>query len=613
MSTIDTKSIVSQLMAVERRPQDLLNNRLSSLKSAQTAWGQISDKLNSLKTAAEAIAPTGSLHKMVAVTSDDPTVVGVTATGAIGNATSASIEVTQLASAHSIVMADTFASSTASDGGRTLDVVINGDTHSFSSDDGTIGGLAREINAAGVGVSARVLQTSSGNYQLALTSTTTGAASAFTVTPSGWTGASSIARQAADAQLKVDGVSVSRSSNTISDVIDGVQLTLKAKTTSPIMISAQRDDDTIVTKVKNLVDAANAALTTVGTATASSVTASSRGVLSTDAAAKSVAARIRNFVAQGVTNADGSTTSASLLGVSLSRDGKIEFDEAALRSSLTDNADQVFAALGRGGTSSLSGVTVTSVSGTAVETPHVVTVTRAAAQASMVGAISPPPPDGSTVSMTVVTPTGTQTVQFQAGGSYGETAANMTVALRGVGVKVTVNGVEDTPDPTQTGHFEISTVGYGSNQLLDFSGAGAVALGIDGTAVGEDAEMTIDGTSHTAAGQSLLKDGVAYNVTYTQGELDASGGTAAGTVRISAGFAGGLSLIGADGSSTGAAARAKSSLADRVTDLETRISQWDDRLSMRQTILERRFTVMDQMLAKLSSISTSLGLTSTSA
>lgn len=174
MSNIDTRSIVSQLMAVERRPQDQLRGRVSQLQRAQTAWQQIGDKLSALKSAAEALAPTGTAQKLVSVTSDDPTAVGVRATGAVTGSTSVAIEVDQLASAHSIVMSDTFSGVTAADGGRSLDLTVGGTPYTFTSDDGTIGGLAREINSAGIGVNARVLQTSTGVYQLALTSSTTG-------------------------------------------------------------------------------------------------------------------------------------------------------------------------------------------------------------------------------------------------------------------------------------------------------------------------------------------------------------------------------------------------------------------------------------------------------
>lgn len=606
MSTIDTKSIVSQLMAVERRPQDQLRGRVSQLQKAQSAWQQIGDKLSALKTAAEALAPTGTAQKLVSVTSDDTSAVGVRATGAVPNSTSVAIEVDQLASAHSVVMTDTFTGTTASDGGRSLDLTVGGTNHSFTSDDGTIGGLAREINAAGIGINARVLQTSSGTYQLALTSSTTGAASVFTAGTTGWAGAT-VARAGSNASFTVDGVTLTRSSNTVSDVIDGVELTLKARTTGQVNVSASRDDDAIVAKVKALVDAANSVLTTVGASTATSGTAASRGVLSTDSTAKQVGDLVRNFVSNGLTGANGTKVTAANLGVSMSRDGKINFDESALRTALASDADAVFSVLGRGGSSTLSGVSVSNVASTATEGPRTVTVTRAAAQASMVGVPVPAPPDNSTVSLTVMTPTGSYSFSFTAGSSYAETAANLTAAMRAAGLKMTAGvtqsvGVDDG--------ISITNDAYGSGKEFTVTNNGTAASVTSDDGV--DAQATIDGTTYTAVGRNLLRDGVAMSLDYTEAQLASLGGSASGTVRVTSGFAGGLSTIGGESSSTGITSRAKTSLTDRISDLETRISKWDDVLSMRQSNLEKRFNAMDQMLTKLNAISAQLGFSSSS-
>lgn len=606
MSTIDTKSIVSQLMAVERRPQDQLRGRVSQLQKAQSAWQQIGDKLSALKTAAEALAPTGTAQKLVSVTSDDTSAVGVRATGAVPNSTSVAIEVDQLASAHSVVMTDTFTGTTASDGGRSLDLTVGATNHSFTSDDGTIGGLAREINAAGIGINARVLQTSSGTYQLALTSSTTGAASVFTADTTGWAGAT-VARAGSNASFTVDGVTLTRSSNTVSDVIDGVELTLKARTTGQVNVSASRDDDAIVAKVKALVDAANSVLTTVGASTATSGTAASRGVLSTDSTAKQVGDLVRNFVSNGLTGANGTKVTAANLGVSMSRDGKINFDESALRTALASDADAVFSVLGRGGSSTLSGVSVSNVASTATEGPRTVTVTRAAAQASMVGVPVPAPPDNSTVSLTVMTPTGSYSFSFTAGSSYAETAANLTAAMRAAGLKMTAGvtqsvGVDDG--------ISITNDAYGSGKEFTVTNNGTAASVTSDDGV--DAQATIDGTTYTAVGRNLLRDGVAMSLDYTEAQLASLGGSASGTVRVTSGFAGGLSTIGGESSSTGITSRAKTSLTDRISDLETRISKWDDVLSMRQSNLEKRFNAMDQMLTKLNAISAQLGFSSSS-
>ncbi len=156
----------------------------------------------------------------------------------------------------------------------------------------------------------------------------------------------------------------------------------------------------------------------------------------------------------------------------------------------------------------------------------------------MVGVPVPAPPAGSLVAMTVVTPGGTYSVSFTAGSTYAETAANLNAALRGVGAKVSASttktaGVDDG--------FQLTSDRYGSGTEFTVSGTGADDLGLTGTADdGVDAEVSINGQTYTAAGQTLVKDGLALTVSYTQGQLAALGGSATGTVRVGSGLSGRL-------------------------------------------------------------------------
>ena len=129
-NTIDTASLVSQLMAVERIPQDQLKQRVSSLQTKQSAWAQIGNQITSMQNAADALAPVGSLSKLMTATSSADASIGVRVTGIAAPSTS-SIEVLNLATTHSMVSTDSFADTAASDGGRTLSLTVNGTTTSL--------------------------------------------------------------------------------------------------------------------------------------------------------------------------------------------------------------------------------------------------------------------------------------------------------------------------------------------------------------------------------------------------------------------------------------------------------------------------------------------------
>ena len=72
----------------------------------------------------------------------------------------------------------------------------------------------------------------------------------------------------------------------------------------------------------------------------------------------------------------------------------------------------------------------------AVPSNRSITVTQAAAQATLVGQIVPPPPAGTQVTLNIVTPTGSFNVSFVTGNSFAETGANLNAALRAAGVKM---------------------------------------------------------------------------------------------------------------------------------------------------------------------------------
>lgn len=595
-SGIDTDSIVSQMMALERRPQDLMKAKVTTMQRAQSAWQAIADKLVAMKTAADAVAGLDAASALRSVTSSNPSVLGVRSTGAGANS-SAAVEVVALAAAHSVVVSDTFAAPTDSLGARTLSLTSSaGVATAITSTDGTLGGLVDAVNAAGLGVTARALQTAPGQYQLALTATASGSAAAFTATGTGW-GTFTTARQGADAQIKVDGVTVSRPTNVIGDVVDGVELTLLGTSAAAVSVTSTRDDAAIAGKVKAFVDAANALATTVAAATRSSANANERGPLAGDFSARRVMDSVREAVASPIVTASGATVTARMLGVTLQRDGTLKFDNDALTAALKDRPDDVLDALGRSAHSTAAGVKVLGATSAAVSSNRTITVTQAASQAMMVGMVAPPPAAGTQVSMSIVTPTGSYNVTFVTGSTWSQTAGNLNAALRAAGVKMTsiarANSLDLVDDRFGSGHA--------------FTVTGGDAVGLVGSANdGTDAAGTIDGQAFTAIGRSITSNGLVMSIGTTATQLAAAGGTVTGGVTLANGLAGALAAIGAQGQSSGPALASKSALQDQIDDLQKRISAYDNTLAQRERVIRAKFTAMDDMISKLQGLTGSL-------
>jgi len=584
-NTIDTASLVSQLMAVERIPQDQLKQRVSALQTKQSAWAQIGNQITSMQNAADALAPVGSLSKLMTATSSADASIGVRVTGIAAPSTS-SVEVLNLAATHSMVSTDTFSDPAAPDGGRTLSLTVGGTTTSFSSTDGTMGGLVDAVNASSVGVKAKLLQTTGGSYQMILTATKSGAAAAFTAGGSGWTGMTT-ATTGVDATLKVDGVTVKRSSNVVSDLVNGAELTLKQPTTSAVAVAVSRDDNAVVSKVQAMVNAANGLIATVKSATFTATDAAARGPLAGDSTATALGDSVRNAIAAGITGTDGKVRPASTLGISLNRDGTIAFDETKLRASLSSDPTAVAASLGRGGSSTVPGVSVTSVLSTSTPGPHAISITQIASASALVGVPVPPPPAGSTINMTVTTPNGTATVTFNAGASYAATAANLTLALNRSGLSMEAGA--------DGGVFSLTEKRPGSRNTFSVSGGSDLGLSGNATA-GTDALATIDGTAVTGQGASIVYNGAALSVGVTAAQM--ANGPLTGTFQVTDGLAGALSRVGGT-ITNGVVITAKSGLDSQVKDLQTRIDRYDDTLKQKEDLLKKRFATMDTVLTRL--------------
>ncbi|MCU1393270.1 MAG: Flagellar hook-associated protein 2 [Ilumatobacteraceae bacterium] len=608
VGTIDTDSLITQMMAVEQKPQDLLKTQITALQTQQNAWQAIADKLTALQTASDAMTSLGALSAMRTVSSTDSGSVAVTSTGA-GSATSASVEVLGLAAAQSVLVSDTFTGSTDLANGRTLTIANNatGATQTFSSADGTIGGLATAINAAGAGVSARVLQTSPGQYQLTLTATTTGTASAFTATGSGF-GTFTTQRNATDASFKVDGITLTRSSNIVTDAIDGVSMTLQQVTAAPVVVSSAQDTTGIIAKVQAMVDAANAVGTVIDAATAIGADSTSGGPLAGDYSARNIMSSIRDGIASSLITASGKTITANTLGVSLNKDGTIAFDSSALTATLATSADDALSALGRSVASTATGVSVIGTLSTATAGTHTISVTQAASQSSMVGLPVTLPPAGTSIAMQIITTNGTANINFNVGSTWSQTAGNLNAALRIAGARV--SAVPQTVGGVDQG-LTLTSDRYGSGQT--FTVSGATALGIDGSSTGgTDAAGTIDGTAFTASGQTATSNGLVLSVTTTADQLAALGGTSNGTFSMNQGLAGLLSIVGARGGTDGPVLASKATAAQQATDLQARVDEWTTTLAQTEDTLRAKFTAMQVALDQLNAMQSQLSQLSTS-
>ena len=345
-SGLDLESILESLE--ESKTASLLTpitTQETSVNAEISAYGTLTSALDKLQTAAAALADS-SLYEALSTSISGSGVSVTTTSDAVAG--SYSIEVTQLAQAQSLAttgISDT--SSTLGSGTLTLQV---GDNEAVSitldSSNNTLSGLRDAINAAGAGVTATLVNDGSDTpYRLVLTSGSTGTQSEISVSYSSDDSsdlASSLFNDmtetvaAKDAQLTINGISITSQSNTVSEALQGVTLSLSAIGSSQTL-TIQRDTDKIADAINDFVDAYNSFVSTVDTLTAYDADSGSAGELLGDSTTRRISTELASDLYSQI--GSGTFTYLSQLGIGLESDGTLSVDDDKLDSALTDNLD----------------------------------------------------------------------------------------------------------------------------------------------------------------------------------------------------------------------------------------------------------------------------------
>lgn len=282
-SNIDVNSLVSQLLALERRPLDKLNQRKTQYNAELSSFGKISSDLSGFQSAVAALK-TAESFKVFSATAADTTYLSATA-DSTASAGSHSITITQLAQAQKLFSA-AFADTTTTTLGTGTLTIANGASSfavTVTSSNNTLDGIVNAVNAASsnIGVSASIVNDGTG-YRLLFSPNNTGTAYAVTVAVVDGDGTNldnlglsrlsytagglnlSQTQAAQNAIITVDGLTgISKASNTITDVIQGVTLNLKKGGSVSTTVDIAVDTAAITEKATALVTAYNKLITNI--------------------------------------------------------------------------------------------------------------------------------------------------------------------------------------------------------------------------------------------------------------------------------------------------------------------------------------------------------------
>jgi flagellar hook-associated protein 2 len=593
ISGIDTASLVNQLMSVESQSQTTIKTRQTAAQKAADTYTTLITSLKSLATQSAAIAKT-SAWQGSSVTSSS---TGVTAT-TTGNSTGTlTFDVTKVAAAHTLISDNTVASTASSvvTGGGDLTVYDANNVAKGTIDvgNGSLAEVVAGINASSLGLRAAAVQTAPGSYRLQVTSTTSGTASAFTL--DGLTAfGTNVLTTGQDAELsigKTNPYTVTSSSNTFANVLPGVSFTV-SKEENGVTIDAKLDGSAIATQISSMVDATNAALTSLSASTAYDFTKNTGAALYGDNGIRGLQQQILSAV--GGANAPG---------IQLTRDGKLSFDKDAFVKAFQANPAATANAFGA--TSSFTPNTgvlgkaamILSNNSTRAGTYEVSVSTTAKNE------VRSTPIAGLTgnVVLTQGSLTANYTVDPLDSTAVTVSKINSAAAAAGVATTATINGADIV--------FTANSAGTASSFGLTVNGAASTLV-----TAGRDIVGTIDGEGATGVGDILTLNSATSRANGISLAVDASDADAAlfsgylGDVTFKPGLAQTLSTLLNDVTdpTTGSLARAQQGRVDDVKDFQAQIDAWDIRLAARRATLTRQFTAMETALAALKSSSSAI-------
>ncbi|HEX5330386.1 flagellar filament capping protein FliD [Sulfuricurvum sp.] len=233
-------------------------------------------------------------------------------------------------------------STTVATGSGTLTLTSGGISYGVAyTSSMTLDELKDAINAqAGSKIKASTLQVGTNDYRLVLRSADTGAAQAITLSDSSGgtldtklystydattnpTGVQSI-QTAQDASFKYNGITLTRSSNTITDIITGVTVNLLADSTSTANIAITQDVAAVSSEMTNLVQSYNTLTGQLRDMTTTDVAAGKVGVFNGDSSINAISREVTRLM----TSMDSNGNSLAQYGIDLNESGTMSFNSA---------------------------------------------------------------------------------------------------------------------------------------------------------------------------------------------------------------------------------------------------------------------------------------------
>ena len=349
-SGLDVFKLAQDLTDVEKVPKkESIESDITATEASISGYGLVSFQVGQLQKAFEKLNDADELATSTGSSSNTSAISltsldGAAATGAYD------ITVTRLAQEQRMI-SDEYTATTTTLNSSAFDISIAVGSSTITTTAVTVStptpaGVVSAINAASTGVTASLVDTGIGgtNYRIILTGPT-GSEGAFTMTSTpdlGFGDSGNTLQAAQDSIINFDGLTVTRSSNEISDVIAGATISLTETTSTAVRLNIVSDRTTLKTNLENVVTAYNDLNTLFTELTAEGSEAELGGALADDTSlVRYLKSQIRSALFADSSTTSGSVSALRDLGVSIDKTGNLTLNETTYDAVVASSYDDV--------------------------------------------------------------------------------------------------------------------------------------------------------------------------------------------------------------------------------------------------------------------------------
>ena len=369
-SNLDTNDIVSKLISLQRRPIDLLEAKADLEAEKLLAFQELQLRLQTFKSVVTTINSETKFLSTKGVfsnnsASDTNQVITLDTTSQAASGTF-SLVVNQLARESKLVSASYSATSdTIPQGILNITVGTTTTQININSTNNTLDGLRLAINNSGANIQASFLNdgSSTNPIRLLVAGTKSGADNSVSLSINqALIGAETqevlsftTTQSAQNASFTLDGITITKSNNTVTDVITGATINLQSAGSGIVTLSS--DQTAIKEKVNAFVDGYNELSAFLDGQQFLDTDTGSTGLLFGNFTVQNLQQSLRNTLSSAVPGVSGTFNSLSQIGIRTQSDGTISIDDAKLTADLNTDIGSVSNLFASKGTTSNNNVT----------------------------------------------------------------------------------------------------------------------------------------------------------------------------------------------------------------------------------------------------------------